>query len=184
MKRFMLAAMLAALLVPATAAAKEPSEASISGPGFSKTLKLRSGDFMNTTLGHVTDRSGFFPAAMGQIPSPMLSGRPSGNLGPRYTIVWTVPMPGHTHRIRQQVYPYARGGAVTYMKPGQRIFEGQTHGGWYMATGLKATLMQLGLPARAPQGSSSSGAGLALLGIPGALALAGIAFALRRPRAS
>ena len=184
MKRFVLAAVVgAALLIPTAALAKEPSEASIKGPGFSKTLKMKQ-DFESSPLGRLTMETGFFPAAVGQQPDPMLPGRPSGKFGPKYTIVWTVPMPGHTHRIRQQVYPYARGGAVTYMKPGQRIFEGQTHGGWYMATGLKATLMQLGLPARAPQGSSSSGAGLALLGIPGALALAGIAFALRRRRAS
>jgi hypothetical protein len=183
MKRFVPAAILAALLVPATAAAKEPSQASISGPGFRKTLKMQPGDFMNTALGHLTIRSGFFPAAVGQIPNPMLPGRPAGNLGPKYTIVWTVPLPGHTHRVRQDVYPYARGGAVTYMKPGQRIFDTQTRGGWYSAYGLKQTLTQLGLPARVPQGSSS-GASLALLGIPGALALAGIAFVLRRRRSA
>jgi hypothetical protein len=184
MKRFLLAALAgAALLIPATAAAKEPSEASISGPGFSKTLKMQSGDFDNSALGHVTMLSGFFPAAVGQVPSPMLPGRPTGNLGPRYRIVWTVPIPGHTHRIQQDVYPYARGGAVTYMKPGQPIFEMRTRGGWYAAYGLKQTLMRLGLPARAPQSSASS-ASLALLGIPGVLALAGIAFALRRRRAS
>ena len=115
MKRLMLAVIAAALLVPATAAAKEPSEASISGPGFSKTLKLQAaGDFSNTALGHLTFRSGFFPAAVGQIPDPMLSGRPAGKLGPRYTIVWTVPGGGNTHRIRQDIYPYARGGAVTH----------------------------------------------------------------------
>jgi hypothetical protein len=186
MKRFLFAALAgAALLIPATAAAKEPSEASISGPGFSKTLKMQPGDFMNTALGHMTERSGFFPAAVGQVPSPMLPGRPAGKLGPRYTIVWTVPIPGHTHRIRQDVYPYARGGAVTYMKPGQPIFDMRTRGGWYAAYGLKQTLMGLGLPARAPQSSSSpSSASLALIGIPSVLALAGIAFALRRRRAS
>src|SRR5439155_2955889 len=148
MKRLMLAVIAAALLVPATATAKEPSEASISGPGFSKTLKPQAaGDFSNTALGHLTFRSGFFPAAVGQIPDPMLSGRPAGKLGPRYTIVWTVPGGGNTHRIRQDIYPYARGGAVTYMKPGQPIFDMRTRGGWYTATGLKQLLVHEGLPA-------------------------------------
>ena len=92
MKRLTIAAIAGALLVPGTAAAKEPSEASISGPGFSKTLKLQAaGDFSNTALGRLTFKAGFFPAAVGQIPDPMLSGRPTGRLGPRYTIVWTVP---------------------------------------------------------------------------------------------
>ena len=183
MKRLVLAALSAALLIPATAAAKEPSEASISGPGFSKTLTMQPGDFENTAIGHLTMRSGFFPAAMGQVPSPMLPGRPAGKLGPKYTLVWLVPAGASTHRVRQDVYPYARGGAVTYMKPGQPIFEMQTRGGWYAAYGLKQTLMGLGLPARAPQSSSSSSsASLALIGIPSVLALAGIAFALRRRR--
>ena len=59
------------------------------------------------------------------------------------------------------------------------IFWMKTRGGWYRAYGLKSTLVSLGLPERT-QSSSSSSASLALLGIPGALALAGVALALRR----
>jgi hypothetical protein len=185
MKRLVLTALVgAALLIPSTAAAKEPSEASIKGPGFSKTLKMNQVFSEQSPLGRLTMGSGFFPAAVGQQPDPMLPGRPSGKLGPKYTILWTVPIPGHTHRVRQDVYPYAQGGAITYMKPGQPIFEMQTRGGWYRAYGLKQTLTGLGLPARAPQSSSGSSASLALIGIPSVLALAGIAFALRRRRAS
>jgi hypothetical protein len=189
MKRFVLAATITAalLLVPATASAKEPTSASISGPAFSKTLKAPlSGDFQNTALGHLTFRSGFFPAAVGQQPDPMLAGRPAAKLGPRYTIIWTVPGPpgNETHTVRQDLYPYARGGALTFMKPGQSIFDMKTRGGWYRAYGLKSTLVSLGLSARAPKSSGSSGARLALLGIPGALALAGIAFAVSRRRRS
>jgi hypothetical protein len=188
MKRFMLAATItAALLVPATAAAKEPTSASISGPGFKKMVKWQQdGDFMNTPIGHLTFRSGFFPAAVGQVPDPMLTGRPAGKLGPRYTIIWTVPGPpgNETHTVRQDLYPYARGGAITYMEHGQGIFDMKTRGGWYRAYGLKSTLVSLGLPARAPKSSSSSGASLALLGIPGALALAGVALAIRHRRRS
>lgn len=188
MKRFMLAATVgAALLLPATASAKEPSEAKISGPGFSKTLKMpkvADYEFTNTKFGQLTMVSGFFPAAVGQQPNPMLPGRPAAKLGPKYTVVWTVPMPGNTHRVRQELYPYARGGAVTYMKPGQPIFDMKTQGGWYQATGLKLTLVSLGLPERAPKASGASGTSLALIGIPGALALAGIAFVLSRRRSS
>jgi hypothetical protein len=52
--------------------------------------------------------------------------------------------------IRQDLYPYAKDGPVTYTRPGQRFFETETtRGGWYRAsTALKETLVQAGLPAR------------------------------------
>ena len=189
MIRLSLAVALAALVVPAVAAAKEPSPASISGPGFSKTLKMKDLEHFNgSKLAQLTEESGFFPSAVGQSPNPMLSGRPSGKLGPRYRIVWTVPGPPGltTHRVRQDLYPYARGGAVTYTKPGQPIFDMKTIGGWYRNPLLKGTLVGLGLTARAPSGSSG-GTNFGLLagiGIPGALALTGAAFFVARRRHS
>jgi hypothetical protein len=185
MRRSILAAVaLAALLTPAAALGKEPSRASISGPGFQKTLAAPENQhFSSTRLARLTEESGFFPAAFGQSPDPMLHGRPLGELGPRFAIDWTVPAPGSTHRVRQDVYPYAREGAMTYTRPGQPIFDQKTVGGWYRAYGLKRTLMALGLPAN-PQHGSGSSVSLAWLGIPGVLAAAGIAFAVRRPRAS
>jgi LPXTG-motif cell wall-anchored protein len=182
MRRSILAAAAAALLVPAAALAKEPAQVTISGPGFHKTLSApESPDFTSTVLGRVTEQSGFFPAAVGQSPDPMLHGRPAGKLGPRFTIVWTVPESGNTHRVRQELFPYAARGALTYMKPGQPIFDTTTKGGWYRAYGLKRTLMELGLPARARTAAGSS-VSLAWLGIPGALALGGTAVFLRRRR--
>src|SRR5438046_10214985 len=152
-----LAAFAAALLIPAPALAKGPSDASISGPGLGKTLTIRGdGETQNTALGQLTLNVGFFPAAFGQQPNPMLPGRPSGKLGPKYTIRYLVPgggEPGHVQKfhITQDLYPYAAGGAVTYMKPGQKIFDFTTHGGWFPGgIALKQTLVQNGLPARAP----------------------------------
>ena len=79
MKRLILAAALAGLLVPAAALAKEPSAASISGPGFDKTLTAAENDnFSSTALGRLTMATGFFPAAVGQSPDPMLPDRPAG----------------------------------------------------------------------------------------------------------
>jgi hypothetical protein len=184
MKRLILAVALAALLVPAAALAKEPSAASISGLAFEKTLTAPENDnFTSVPLGRLTDAAGFFPAAVGQSPDPMLPGRPAGSLGPRYTIVWTVPVPGHTHRVRQDVYPYAEGGALAYMKPGQPIYESRTIGGWYRAYGLKEELVRLGLPARPAQDAAGSSYALfAGIGIPGALALTGVFLLVRRSR--
>jgi hypothetical protein len=155
MIRFMLAALaLVALALPAVAAAKEPSQASISGPGFSQTLKMQDpANLSGTKLAELTDESGFFPSAVGQSPNPMLPSRPTGRLGPRYTIVWTVPA-GTTQRVRQDLYPYARGGAVTYTRPGQPIYDTTTRGGWYRNQLLKQTLVGLGLSPRAPSGSA------------------------------
>ena len=182
MKRFIFAALVcAALLIPATAAAKEPTEAKISGPGFGKTITVVNLDrWESSPIASLTERSGFFPAAMGQQPDPMLPGRPAGKLGPRYTVVWLVPAGASTHHVRQEFYPYARGGAVTYLKPGQPIFEQTTRGGWYRAYGLKSTLVSLGLPTQATKSSSGSNASLALLGIPGVLILTGAVLIYRR----
>jgi hypothetical protein len=145
---------LAALAVPAAATAKGPSEGSISGPGFAKTVKVLYDGGGGSPGDNLSQASGFFPAAFGQSPDPMLRHKPSGSLGPRYTIVWTVPG-NDGRRIWQELYPYAHGGSVSYTKPGQRIFGMATHGGWYRDTGLKRTLVALGLPKQAP--SSSDG---------------------------
>jgi hypothetical protein len=180
-----LAAFALALLLPTAAAAKGPSEASITGGNLSKTIKIvGDGESDQTPLGQMTQEAGFFPAAFGQTPNPMLPRRPKGKLGPRLTIHYVVPGgDNQTFYIDQDVYPYAKGGAHTYMKPGQPIFGMATIGGWYRAYGLKRTLVKLGLPASASRSARSSRSNLALLagiGIPGALALGGAAVFLRR----
>jgi hypothetical protein len=180
---FVLVTLAAALLLPAAAAAKGPSEATISGGGLAKAIKIAgNGETEQTPLGRLTMEAGFFPAAFGQSPDPMLPKRPSGNLGPRLIIRYVVPGgDNQTFHVTQDVYPYAKGGTVTYMKPNQPIFGMGTVGGWFRAWDLKRTLVAQGLPARAP--GSSSGSGFALLagiGIPGALVLTGAAAFFRR----
>jgi len=92
MKRLVLTAFAAAALVlPATAAAKGPSEATITGPGLSSTLTIAGngeGD-TSTDLGLLVTEAGFFPEVYGQSPSPLLRTKPTG-LGPRYAVVYTV----------------------------------------------------------------------------------------------
>jgi len=184
MKRLLFVLAAAALLAPA-ALAKGPSQATVTGPGLSEAIVLKGlGD-----SSALTEQAGFFPAVFGQTPSPMIK-RPAGKLGPRYTIHYVVPG-GNTkpYRITQYLYPYAAGGAVTYLRPGQPIFGAATTGGWYYAGGvLKQTLVRAGLPKAAPHVSasaSSSGSNIALfagIGIPGALALAGAAVLVARRR--
>ena len=186
MNRLMLvlAALALALVLPVAAAAKGPSEASISGDTLTKAITVSgNGETDQTPLGQLTTEAGFFPAAFGQSPNPMLPKRPAGPLGPRLTIHYTVPGGDNkTFYIDQAVYPYAKGGAFTYMRPNQPIFGMGTIGGWYRAYGLKRTLVAQGVPARVP-GARSSGSSFALLagiGIPGALVLAGTAAFFRR----
>jgi len=178
-----LAAFAAALLLPAAAAAKGPSEASISGGGLAKTIKITgNGESDQTPLGQMTFDAGFFPAAFGQSPDPMLHARPKGNLGPKMTIHYVVPGgDSQTFYVTQDLYLYAPGGAVTYMKPNQPIFGMATIGGWYRAYGLKRTLVKQGLPAQ-PATTGSSRSNLALLAIPGALLVGGTALFLKRRR--
>jgi hypothetical protein len=182
MIRLSIVLVLAGLAVPATALAKGPSEGSVSGPGFSKTVKVLYDGGGGSAGDNLTQESGFFPAAFGQSPDPMLHGKPAGPLGPRYTIAWKVPGGGGAmFRIRQDMYPYARGGAVTFTKPGQPIFGMSARGGWYRNPELKRTLVSLGLPASAPSDGSSFNytlvVGLVAAGLLGAAALL---FALRQ----
>jgi hypothetical protein len=153
MRRYLVAAAVVALALPALAAAKGPVGATISGPGLDARIVVRGdGEGPGTALGNLATGSGFFPQMFGQTPDPTFVSRPSGSLGPRYRIVYVVPGPnGSASRVVQLVYPYARSGAVTYMKPGQPFWETeQAHGGWFRASpSLKRMLVRAGLPAKA-----------------------------------
>ena len=125
----------------------------------------------------------------------MLAGRPKGDLGPRYTITYRLPGPNGEETIRQDLYPYADGGPLTYTPTDQTFFGSNVvRGGWYRASPeLKTTLVKAGLPASAPSGGASpTDDGVALsdfwlaFAIGFALALAAVTAVLlrRRPRAA
>jgi hypothetical protein len=151
MRRYLLAAVAVALVVPALAAAKGPSGASISGPGLERTLTISGdGEGLGTQLGGLAMRSGFFAQMFGQTPDPTLRTRPAGTLGSRYTVVYVVPGPnGVQSRVVQRVYPFAKPVALTYMKSGQPFWQtDRTHGGWFRASlALKRILIRVGVPA-------------------------------------
>lgn len=159
MKRLLLTSAVA-LALPAAALAKGPSEAVVTGPGV-------DGDGLSIALvgddADLTSSAGFFPAAFGQSPDPMLAAPPEGTeLGPRYTIHYTVPGPsGSDATIVQDVYPYAEPSPVTYTPPGQPFFDTErTRGGWYVGTaGLLNVLVHAGLPADSPVAAPGDGEG-------------------------
>jgi hypothetical protein len=159
MKRLLLLLSAAALALPSTALGKGPTGASIDGPGSGGGITFNSdGESGGTPLGDLADQAGFFPAVFARQPDPMLDLRPQGDLGPKYTIAYTVPGPNNeTWTIKQDLYPYAASGPITYMKPGQTIFQipGGTRGGWYLAVPqLKETLVEAGLPSAPPSATA------------------------------
>jgi hypothetical protein len=162
MKRLLALAALAALALPTVALAKGPDEAKITGPGLAKAIVISGPEEDGSPMMAFAEAAGFFPAAFGQQPDPMLPGRPKGDLGPKYTIDYNVPGgEGTNFSISQDLYPYATPYAVTYTKPGQEIFDMTTRGGWWTDASLKDQLVARGLPqtAAAAETASSSSAG-------------------------
>jgi hypothetical protein len=193
MKRILFFTAVLALVLPTAAVAKGPSEATMSGPGDGGGISFTGGgEEGGTPLGDLTQQSGFFPAVFRQEPNPMLASRPKGDLGLKYTITYTVPGPNNElDKVTQDIYPYASGGPVTYMEPGQTVFGGEkTHGGWYQAPPLlKEVLVEAGLPSIAPSGSAGDDSAFItaelLSGMAAALLLLGAAtviFLRRRER--
>ena len=183
--RHIAVAVAVALVLAPAAAAKGPSAATITGPGLASPLKIDGyGEGDSTTpLGILVTEAGFFPQVFGQSPSPLLRSKPPGTLGSVYVVTYELPGPATgTDRIRQDLYPYAAGGAVSHMEANQVFWGGQrTVGGWMRGTaGLRARLVADGLPSVDPGSPAKRawaghgveiafGAGIVLAG--GALAL-------------
>lgn len=191
--RIGIAVALCALVLPAQALSKGPTAATITGPGLAKPLKLgggpnalRNGEPMEVLMNH----GGFFQVAWGSQPGRTLAEAPTRSLGPRYGVVYLVPGPyGKDDLVRQDLYPFARGGPLSYTPAGQPFFDTRrTRGGWFRARAeLKTMLVGAGLPEQAPDGAPAAGDDasppVALFALVAALALAGIAGAAFRRRA-
>ncbi len=144
---------LAALVATAPAAAKGPSTASLTGPGLGNAVAIDGDGEMGagTPLGSLVELGGFFPQMFLETPDPTVRARPTGELGPRYRVVYRVPGPHGVSTLVQDVYPYATTPA-THMSAGQRFWgSSRTHGGWFVSgPGLKAMLVAAGLPESPP----------------------------------
>ena len=146
MKRLLVLAALVALALPAAALAKGPSEATVKGPGLGKTVTFTGSESDSfSSLMQLADAAGFFPAVFAQQPDPMRRSAPKGDLGPKYTIDYTVPGPeGDTFYIKQDAYPYAQPYGFTYTEPGQKIFDTTTGGGWFTASEAQGDVERAG----------------------------------------
>jgi hypothetical protein len=192
--RIGIAVVLLALVAPAAALAKGPTEATITGPGLAKPLQLggRSGWGQGWPMEVLVRHGGFFQVAWGGQTGRTLAKSPTERLGPKYEIVYLVPGPtGTDDRIRQDFYPFARGGPLTYTPAGQKFFRTRhTLGGWFRtAPALTAALVAAGLPAQASRtppaadADDDSSPPVGLFALVATLGLAGIAAAAFRRRA-
>jgi hypothetical protein len=169
---FALALLLA--VVPTAVQAKGASAATISGggsgglPGGPITMKGDGEPGSGSDLSTLAQEAGMWAVLFegGPAGGVTTAPTPAAQRGPRYTITWTFPNGAGTEDlVRQSVWPYAAGGPVTYLAPGQRVLDTRTKGGWYKASDvLRTTLIALGLPNRpaltapAPAASASPGA--------------------------
>ena len=191
MKRLVLVSAGVALLGALTttsALAKGASDAKITGPGLGSGITLAGeGQVGGGQLMQLAEAAGFFPAVFATSPNPMLTVRPQGELGPRYTITYTMPGPSGMDELRQDLYPYAEPGPVAYTEPGQRFFgTEETVGGWYVASSvLKDSLVAAGLPDTPPVGGSGSQVPWTIVGFVAAVVaalVAGVVAVLRGRR--
>jgi hypothetical protein len=190
MNRCVLIVAALALTLPAAALAKGASSATVSGPGLNGTVAIPGageGDD-GTPLGALASYGGYFAQVFGQAPDPTAKARPKGDLGPGYTVRYTVPGPGGKSFVSQVVYPYAKPSPVTYMPPNQPFRGGQkTYGGWLVADArVKDALVKAGLPTSAPSGGGIDWTSWisAATSITIALGLATVALFRRRSRPS
>src|SRR5918999_1642241 len=111
MKRVLVLLAIGALALPATATAKGPSKVSIDGPGTGGGIDITGTLEPTSNLMLFSTWSGFFPAVFEQTPDPMRDSEPVGDIGPKYTVTYTVPGPNNeTFTIKQDLYPYAKRG--------------------------------------------------------------------------
>jgi hypothetical protein len=211
---------IAAVITLATPAlAKGPAQARITGPGLARAVVVSGNGEpgQQGRLASLADQTGLFTVMFGASASASIGGPaparlhappPATSLGPRYTLVYTVPgvtpPPGQQFgRVRQDLYPRAPGGPLIYTPPGQQGFGGPlTVTGWLRGSPqLTRTLAQIGIPAagtRATQqtlrpaaahpaaahqaGAQTTGWIIASAAVIVAAALAGVALWLRRRR--
>lgn len=193
---------LVVLAIPGVAFAKGPSQARLEGPGLAGPVTVRGEGEPGSrgNLAELAALTGLFPAMFAETPNPMSATRPAGALGPRYVVTYVVPSGTGQDEIRQDVYPYAETGPLTYTRPGQRFFGDQaTLGGWFRSPAqLVTALVSLGVPAERsaavaavgqprrsgssdPAGETSS-AWLVVVAVAGLLALTGAGLAVRQRR--
>jgi hypothetical protein len=143
-------AAVALLVLPATAQAKGASKATLGGGGLPGPVTIGgngesgSGDL----LARLAEQTGAYAAMYEDGGQQLDAARPSGDLGARYLVTYTIPSPaGGEDAVRQELYPFAVAGPVSFTAAGQHFMDNmQTKGGWYHTpASLTETLAALGV---------------------------------------
>ena len=143
------------------ALAKGPTRAVIRGPGIDEPIVLTWRGGSADRFGDLVKRSGIFNGLWCRTCRASAGTRPTGALGPRFTIAYTLAIETihhiHADRVIQDVYPYADPRPVTFVRRGQPFYGEETVGGWFVARpSLRGVLHQLGVPAVAPDEPDAS----------------------------
>jgi hypothetical protein len=195
----------AVMTLATPALAKGPSQARIMGPGLAHGLLVTGNAEPGqlSALSNLAWRTELFTVLFGPgggIPARtrLRKRLPAASLGAGYTVVYTVP--GVTPRqgerfgrIRQVLYPLAKGGPVIYTPPRQMGFIQPVRVTGWMRGGarLASTLAKLGVPPRQPSAAQDAARDTGgrtvdwLVGsvvVVAAAALAGVAWRLRQRR--
>jgi hypothetical protein len=177
-----LSALVALVLVVGIAGAAHgkgamPQSANMSGPGIDGTITFGDpgapgGTSADGNLNLLATETKLFNTLFGD----GLIARPTGPLGPRYVISWTMVRELGSHRtfeVRSDFYPYAKGGPVMFTHGGQKVRDEAgtrvLHSGWIKSNSvLTANLQAWGLPRQhvLPGTEASSSAPIALWLIP------------------
>jgi hypothetical protein len=119
-----LAVLVTAALLPASALGKEIKSVTITGPGLDHQIVLKGGGRLDagTPIGDLAMQSGFFPELFDTSPDPTLVERPDGPLGPKFQATYEFPNPetGEIARVVQDASSgraSGRTGAGTWRRP-------------------------------------------------------------------
>ena len=125
------------VLAPTSADAKGAKDVTVAGPGLDTPIRLTNAAGPGILANNIADKSGLFRPD----PDRRTASRPRGDLGPRYvaTYAWLTGQ-DETTPLRQELYPFANGGALSYTRRQQGVTEFVPDGGWYRA-GPELTLL-------------------------------------------
>jgi len=145
--RILIAPLLGALLalVPGTAHAKGAQDATVTGPGLAQPLRFAT----HEAASELGQKAGLYEGLFESNHGAPAASAPPGVLGPRYVAEYRLAGPDDPVEVRQELYPFAAGGAVTYTAPDQRLFgdDERSIGGWFRAgAGLTDLLVWTGVP--------------------------------------
>ncbi|MGH3116396.1 MAG: hypothetical protein ACRDQ2_04665 [Gaiellales bacterium] len=128
------------------------AEANITGPGLGGGLRIEALDTEGLWESGIDVAGGLDDTRADSVEE---LGRTPADLGPRYLVTYRFDFSDVL--IRQDLYPYAKGGPVTYTPPGQELTAGVNMpitAGWYQSSlGFFHYLVDHGLPETNPVAS-------------------------------